>query len=144
MSWFQPLQNSAAERYQRRSFVCLMFFAAALLGMRWLRSAQGAAVHLSAPALFGVAGAFALPLAGVAIALGMYLNEEQDEFQRNIEVRGLLAGAAALLLVSVFFSFLHQLKWTGYVDPVAQVMTFGLVNGAVKLACRFRARVDGE
>lgn len=144
MSWFQPMQTSEAERYQRRSFVCLMFFVAALFGMRWLRSPQGSAVHLSLPQLYCVAAAFSLPLAGVAIALGVYLKKEKDEFQRDIEIRGLLAGTAALLLLSVFFGFMHQLGWTGYVEPVTQVMTFGMVNGAVKLLYRFRARVDGE
>ena len=51
---------------------------------------------------------------------------------------------SAILLLSVFFGFMHQLGWTGYVEPVTQVMTFGMVNGAVKLLYRFRARVDGE
>ncbi len=144
MSWFQPLQSSASERYQRRSFVLLLVFAAVLLWMRWLREQHPGGVQLEASLAFAVAAFGALPLAGVAVALGAYLNEERDEFQRNIEVRGLLAGAAALLVVSVFFSFLHELGWRGYVDPVTDLLTFGLVNGAVKLGYRFRARVEGD
>ena len=139
MSWFQPVQSSASERYQRRSFVLLLIFAAVLLWMRWLRTQQPGGVLLEPSVIFSVAAFGALPR-----ARGAYLNEERDEFQRNIEIRGLLAGAAALLVVFVFFSFLHELGWHGYVDPVTDLLTFALVNGAVKLGYRFCARVEGD
>lgn len=115
-----------------------------LFGMRSLRHAYTGGAHFATPTLFLVAGLSALPLAGIALAMGIYLGEEQDEFQRNIEVRGLLAGAAALLVLSVFFGFLHELGWTGYVAPVTALLTFGIVNAGVKLAYRFRARVQGD
>lgn len=145
MSWLVPVRSSALERYQRRSFVFLILFAVALFGIRSLRE-QGhvAAAHLGHGAVFLLAGVCAVPVVGIAICLATYLREEKDEFQRDIEIRGLLAGAAALLVVSVFFSFLHELGWTGYVAPVTEVLTFGMVNAGVKLGYRFRSRVDGE
>ncbi len=144
MSWYQPPQSLAAERYQRRSFVLLLFFAAMLFAMRSLRHQVAAGRHLSTPALFAASGLFALPLAGVAVAMGAYLTEERDEFQRNIEVRGLLAGAGALLVVSVFFGFLHELGWPGSIEPVTAVLTFGMLNAAVKLVYRFRAEAQAD
>jgi hypothetical protein len=91
--------------------------------------------------LFVLAALPSVPILGVLLAVGVYLREEQDEFQRNIMVRCLLWGTAAVLAVSAFVSFLVSFGWKGSAPPFLDFVLFWIVMGIAKLSYRIANRV---
>ncbi len=97
--------NSAVERtYVRRMLItaglCILFSLAASLGFRF--------AHLHGIAGYIVAVLPALPIMGALVVTGIYLDEEKDEFQRNLLVQSLLGGMGATLSLLTALGFLED------------------------------------
>jgi Kef-type K+ transport system membrane component KefB len=96
--------NQAQGRYVARMFVaalfCLAFSMVAAAGVRHLH-ATGAAAYL-------LAILPALPIVAALVATGAYLNEEKDEFQRNLFVQAILGGIAGTLSLTTVWGYLED------------------------------------
>lgn len=96
--------NAALKRYVVRmmwaAFFCLVFSAAAAAGIR-----HG---HVSGIPSYFLAVLPALPVAWTLVITGAYLNEEKDEFQRNLYIQSLLGGIAATLAVTTVWGYLED------------------------------------
>jgi hypothetical protein len=76
----------AFKRYQLRVIAASLLYAIALCGAVWLfkhQPPEGALRYL-------VAVAPAVPLVGIIVAMGLFLKEEDDEFQRRLMVEQML------------------------------------------------------
>lgn len=74
----------------------------------------------------------ALPIIGIFAAIGRYLVEEQDEYQRMLMVRQTLWASGFALSVATIWSFLENFGLTGHVDAyyIAVLWFAGLGLGA--------------
>jgi len=96
--------TSAGMAYNRRMLplaaaYILVMFGAILMHDR---------LQLSGPALYVVAVLPALPLIGVVWALGRFLVEETDEYQRALAVRKMLVATGFLLVLATIWGFLEE------------------------------------
>lgn len=98
------ISNPAQNRYVVRMFIaallCVLFSTAAGLGIR-----NG---HLAGLAAYALAILPALPIVGALVVTGAYLNEEKDEFQRNLYIQSLLGGIAATLATTTVWGYLED------------------------------------
>jgi hypothetical protein len=91
------------KRYRRRLAVAMVTYSLILIGsLSLLRAAKLAAL------LWIVAAAPAFPILGVLVAMGLYLKEEPDEFERAVHVEAMLWGLGAVLGVSTVWGFLSN------------------------------------
>jgi hypothetical protein len=92
------------KRYRRRLAVAMVSYSLILIGsLSLLRAAK-----LAGPLLWIVAAAPAFPILGVLVAMGLYLKEEPDEFERAVHVEAMLWGLGAVLGVSTVWGFLSN------------------------------------
>jgi Kef-type K+ transport system membrane component KefB len=96
--------NLAQARYVARMFVaalfCLAFSFIAAFGVRHLHATGATATLLAILP--------ALPIVGALVVTGAYLNEEKDEFQRNLFVQAILGGIAATLSLTTVWGYLED------------------------------------
>jgi hypothetical protein len=96
--------NPAQGRYVARMMVaaglCILFSALAALAFRF--------GHLTGPAAWAAATMAALPIVGALAGTGAYLNEEKDEFQRNLLIQALLFGIGATLATTTVWGYLED------------------------------------
>jgi hypothetical protein len=90
-------------------FVIRMWTAAGLCGL----FAVGAAFifryfHLQGPLAYLTAVLPALPIIATLMATGSYLNEETDEFMRNVLVQSLLGGTGVTLAIATVWGYLED------------------------------------
>src|ERR1035438_3214261 len=98
------VSSPAQGRYRVRMFVaallCVVFAAAAAFGFRvW---------HLKGVVAWVVAVVSALPIVGALVWTGAYLNDEKDEFQRNLYIQAILGGIAATLATTTIWGYLED------------------------------------
>jgi len=79
---------------------CILFSSLAALGFRF--------GHLTGVVAWLVAAVAALPIVGALVVTGAYINEEKDEFQRNLFIQSLLGGIAATLATTTIWSYLED------------------------------------
>ena len=113
------------KRYRRRLVVSMLAYTVALLGS--LSLLRGA--HLEGPLLWIVAAAPAVPILGVLVAMGLYLKEEPDEFERTVHVEAMLWGLGAVLGVSTVWGFLGNANVVPAPPPFLIFPLFCLVWG---------------
>ena len=96
--------NAAQKRYIARmmwaALFCVVFSAAAAGGIRY--------GHVSGLPSYLLAVLPAVPVAWTLVVTGAYLNEEKDEFQRNIYIQSLLCGVAATLAVVTAWGYMED------------------------------------
>ena len=96
--------NAVQKRYVVRmmgaAFFCLLFSAAAAIGIR-----HG---HVTGFPACVLAVLPALPVAWTLLITGVYLNEEKDEFQRNLYIQSLLCGVALTLAVVTAWGYMED------------------------------------
>jgi hypothetical protein len=96
--------NPAQKRYVRRmvvaAFLCLVFSAAAAMGIR-----HG---HVSGFPSYLLAVMPALPVAWTLIITGTYLNEEKDDFQRAVYIQSILCAIAATLAIVTAWGYMED------------------------------------
>ena len=113
MLCFGERKNPAQRRYLQGGVAVMLayfgfLFSATMTAHRW--HPQG--WHLSLVALLP-----SLPIVGMFLITARYLREERDEFQRDLVVRCLLWGIAAVMTVEMFTSFRRTFGWAGSLPP---------------------------
>jgi hypothetical protein len=98
------ISNPAQSRYVVRMFVaallCVVFSSLAAAGFKFW--------HLTGVVAWVVAAVSALPIVGALVGTGAYLNEEKDEFQRNLFIQAILGGIALTLATTTIWSYLED------------------------------------
>jgi fatty-acid desaturase len=106
--------NPAQGRYVWRMFwaalFCVLLSGAAALGIRY--------GHVTGVAAWVLAVVPALPIMGALVWTGAYLNEEKDEFQRNLYIQALLGGIALTLSLTTIWGNLEGFVHAPHLDLV--------------------------
>ncbi len=128
--------TQAAKRYQRRVSIAATLYVVTLLACRWVANP-----HVDPDWLvYTLAVLPAIPILAVLVALGRYLQEESDEYQRMLKVRSLLVAAGALLSTIVINDFLRAMAGGAAIPPficfVIFFVTFGVAQGVQQLVAR--------
>ena len=95
-----PTQKRYLIRMMWAGFFCLVFAAAAAIGIR-----HG---HVGGLPSYLLAVLPAVPVAWTLVVTGAYLSEEKDEFQRNVYIQTLLCGMAATLAVVTAWGYMED------------------------------------
>ena len=90
--------------YNRRMLPLSAAYVVVLLGAILLHQHY----HVTGPALYVLAVLPALPLIGIVWALGRFLVEETDEYQRTLMVRKMLVATGFMLVVVTIWGFLED------------------------------------
>ena len=96
--------TAAGLAYNRRILPLAAGYVVVMLGAIILHDR----LHVAGPALYVIAVLPALPLIGVVWALGRFLIEETDEYQRALAVRKMLVASGFLLVVATVWGFLEE------------------------------------
>jgi hypothetical protein len=86
----------------------------------------------------------ALPIFAMLGSMGVYLQEEKDEYIRLMTMRSLVAGTAVLLAVLVVSDFLRAISGAQAMAPFASWVTFFLAFGAAQAVQTMRNRVRDD
>lgn len=97
-------ETEAGKAYNRRILPLAAGYVVVLLGAILMHDR----LHVEGPALYVIAVLPALPLVGVVWALGRFLIEETDEYQRALTVRKMLVATGLLLVVATIWGFLEE------------------------------------
>jgi hypothetical protein len=120
------ISNPAQSRYRVRMIVaallCIVFSLAATLGIR--------NAHLTGFLAYLLAILPALPIAGSLVATGAYLNEEKDEFQKNVYIQSLLGGIAVTLAMTTVWGYLEGFALVPHVSLVWVFPLFWILASA--------------
>jgi hypothetical protein len=92
-------------RRNRRTMVCAIVYAALLLAVIFVRVAH----PLHGLPAYALAVLPALPILGMAWATGLYMREEDDEFERAVCVENALWATGATLSVATVWGFAEML-----------------------------------
>lgn len=95
-----PAQKRYVVRMMWAAFFCLLFSAAAAFGIR-----HGQVTGFPS---YVLAVLPAIPVAWTLLITGVYLNEEKDEFQRNLYIQSLLCGVALTLSVVTAWGYMED------------------------------------
>jgi len=136
MAWFE-CESLAAKKYRRTvAAEMAVFLVIAFAVSHFVK------VHtLSAVELYLLAALPSIPILGVLIAMGIYLQEEEDEYERYVTVRCLLWAAAVMVALSAFLSILRGFAGREPAPPFTEFVLFWLVMGAAKAYYDFQGRV---
>ncbi len=128
--------TKAGARYQRRVLVTMLSYAV-VLGVS-VRVVRHSAPH--GWLLYFWALLPAIPVIVLLVAMGRYLHEETDEYQRTLLVRSLLVATAALLGTVVVSDFLRSFAKGGDLAPFVLYLiffvTFAITQGVQQLRDR--------
>jgi hypothetical protein len=121
--------TAAGLAYNRRMLPMAGGYVVVLLGAILLHQHY----HVAGPWLYAVAVLPALPLIGIVWALGRFLIEETDEYQRALAVRKMLVASGFLLVVATIWGFLEEFGLAPHLPAYwcFIVWCFGLGVGAV-------------
>jgi hypothetical protein len=101
----KPTRTEAGKRYAGRFAIGMIAYVAVLFGAVWWLNEAPQEGWLR----YAVALAPALPILGVLAAMGLYLNEEPDEFGRATLAQAMLWGLALVLAFTTVWGFLEEL-----------------------------------
>jgi hypothetical protein len=119
------MKNPAVRRYLARFGAAMVIYVAFLVLSIWIF------VHHHPTGLVAWLLAF-LPALGIILqigAFGMYLSEEKDEFQRNLQVQALLWGIGATLSVTVTWGFLESFVHLRHMDLILVYPLYCVLSG---------------
>ena len=132
--------SAAGRQYLRRFAPAMAAYVAAILGVTWWVSHAPP----TGPLLYGAAVLPALPLLAVIWAMGRYLVEETDEYQRARQVQSILWGAGITLAIATVWGFLESYANVPHAPAYYAFIVFcvamGLAQGAAKVAERLSER----
>jgi lipopolysaccharide export LptBFGC system permease protein LptF len=100
--------------------------------------------HPSGGELYVLAAMPSVPILGVLFAVWVYLRDEKDEYQRDMMVKSMLWGMAAVLAMTAFFGFLRSFGWTGSVPPFTEFVTFWVLVALAKSLYRLIGRAKAD
>jgi len=126
----------AFRRYQQRVICASLIYAAALLGAVWLfkhHPPQGALGY-------AVAAAPAIPLVGIIVVMGLFLKEEDDEFQRALMVEQMLWSTGATLAAATIWGFLESFGLAPHLQAYWGAVAWFAMFGVARFLVRWRYR----
>lgn len=121
-------KSLALRRYNRAIIGLSLAYAGALIGANMVFKGNVPSGLLA----YLVAVLPALPIIGMFVAIGRYLNEEQDEYVRVLAVRKTLIASAFALSIATAWGFLESFDVVGHIDSyyIAVLWFGGLGIGA--------------
>ena len=131
-------QSFATKRYNRAVLMLSIVYVVLLFTAGILIKRQG----LSGPLAYVVAILPALPIIGFFIAIGRYLVEERDEYQRLLRVRQALVATGFALSIATAWGFLESFDLAPHFDAywIAVIWFLGLgIGSCVNVALAKRA-----
>lgn len=140
MGWGMVCGTKAGKRYQRRVFLTVAVYLALLFGAVFLAKH----VHVQGALLYVVAMVPAVPIIVVLGWMGLYLQEETDEYQRMITIRALLVGTAALMGVIAVSDFLQAIAKRPALPPFVCFLVFFLAFAIAQGVQKMRNRGGGD
>ena len=102
-------KSPAQRRYNRRVIVLSLFYAAFLFPVVFLFRREPPSGAIAYP----LAILPALPIIGIVVAIGRYLVEENDEFQRFLMIRQTLVASGIALSAAMVVGFLESFRLVG-------------------------------
>ena len=134
------VKSAAKKRYERRVLSAMGAYIAVLL-------LTGRVVHHDRPhgwVLYFFAGLPAIPVIITIVAMGRYLHEETDEYQRTLLVRSILIATGALLGTLVMSDFLRAYAGVAALDPFICFLIFYVAFAIVQGIQTLQNRVSGD
>src|SRR5580692_5581631 len=123
MKWCS--ENPAQRRFLIRSLVTAIL----TVVFAFIAAAVFRLLHPHGVVAYLVAVLPALPILGILIALGVYLSEEKDEFQRNLHVQYLLWGIGGTLAVTTVWGYLEDFAHAPRLEPRLHLSDLLAVRG---------------
>jgi cytochrome c biogenesis protein CcdA len=134
-------RTPAFRRYQRRVQVAMGVYLVLLFGAVY-RLKHGS---LHGWLLYFLSVLPALPIIVVIVAMGRYLHEEKDEYQRLKMMQAILVGTAALLTTVIVNDFVQTFAHTVAFPPFTGFIVFAAAMAIVQGVQRLRdRRADDE
>lgn len=130
----------AGKRYQRRVLVTMSVYVVLLIAA--ILVVKHAHVH--GWLLYAIALVPALPVLATIGVMGMYLQEEKDEYLRLITMRSMLMGTAVLLGLLMVSDFLRSISGVGAIPPFTSWIAFFVVFGVAQTVQTMRNRVRDD
>ena len=137
MAMFWTRANEAKKKLIRRGFLILVEYEVVFCAVMWWVGKN----KPSDTALLALAVLPTTTVAAFIYTLGRYLREEPDEFHRELVVRCLLWGLAAVMLLVAFHGFLQLFGWKGNWPVMIDLVAFLVAMGAAKLTYKMANRV---
>ena len=126
----------AFRRYQTRVAVASGLYVVALVGAVWLFQHHPPAGAVA----YAVAVAPALPLVGIVASMGLFLKEEEDEFQRAMMVQQMLWGTGVTLVVATVWGFLENFGLVRHFEAYWVAVVWFAAFGLARFVVRWRYR----
>ncbi len=130
----------ANKRYQRRVLGTMSVYLVVLFGAIFVVRHT----HPHGWLLYTISVLPALPILAMLGSMGVYLQEEKDEYLRLVTMRSLVAGTAVLLMVLVVSDFLRTISGAPALAPFSSWVTFFLAFGVAQGIQKMRNRVRDD
>ena len=126
----------AAQRYRRRMLVSASVYAATLL----LAVVLNGRHLVQGPLAYAVALLPSVGIVGMFVAMGLYLREETDEFQRAMQIESSLWATGGTMTICAVWGFMEMFHLVPHVESWAAVPVWALVLGVANVFTRRRYR----
>jgi hypothetical protein len=137
---FCGLKSAAGKRYVLTVSLEMAAYVLIMSGV----SAHVNRYHPAGVELYLLAALPSFPIIGVLVAIGIYLRDQRDEYQRVLMVKCVLWGTGGVLALTAFLGFLRGFGWKGTVPPFTEFVTFWILVGAAKAYYRLTNRVSAN
>jgi hypothetical protein len=121
-------KSKASKRYQLTVLAEMACYVVIVFGV----TSHVHKYHPTGTELYILSAMPCVPILGVLFAVGVYLRDEHDEYQRDLMVKSMLWGTAGVLAMTAFFGFLRSFDWTGAEPPFAEFVTFWVLVALAK------------
>ena len=113
-----------------------MLYVAVLMGVLY----AFIGLRVTGPFAYALAAAPAAPLIGAIAVIGLYLREEQDEFQRAIMVEAALWATGGMLAITTVWGFLETFGSSSTCRPGSPSWSGAVLFGPGQIIARLRYR----
>jgi hypothetical protein len=124
----------AARTYRRRMFISTCCYVAALMVAIFVNGSHPA----PGPLAYAIAILPGLAVSGMFASMGLYLREETDEFQRQVQIESSLWASGAVLMLCAIWGFLEMFQLAPHVDAWVIVPIWSAILGVANVFTRRR------
>lgn len=117
--------TKASRRYMVRISTVMVFYMLTVLSVTRMVRAH----HPTGAKAYLMAALPTIPVIAMLVVVGLYLKEEQDEFQRSLVVRSLLWAIGCTLAFAAFTDFLRSYEVIASVPPFTEFVAFWIIFG---------------
>ena len=130
--------SAAAKRYRRRFMIAMGLYVLTLTGA--IEAYRLALLQAGGALAYGLAILPALPLMGAIAAMGLYLKEETDEFERAIQAESALWATGGLLAIATVWGFLEMFGLVPHVESWVAFPAWAVFLAPAQVITRRRYR----